>query len=380
MIPVNEPLLNGNEKKYLAQCIDSGWISSEGPFVERFEGDMAARVGRSFAVAVASGTAALELAVAALSLEPGSVVVMPTFCIISCLAAVLRNGCVPLFIDSDPVTWNVDTAKLAELLAEEIDKKGNRRIKAVMAVHTYGLPVDMEPLLTLAGHYGLQVIEDAAEMHGQSYRGKPCGSFGAISVFSFYPNKLVTTGEGGMVLTDDPNLAERCRSLRNLCFKQQQRFIHDELGYNFRMSNLQAAVGVAQLERLDEFITLKKRLGARYNALFARCDLLQLPLPSAGYAENIYWVYGVVLDTRVASDAAGMMHRLAGCGVGTRPFFWPMHEQPVVKKLLGNSAGSFPVAERLARRGFYLPSGLALSEEQIDEAAASVIKELTKVA
>jgi perosamine synthetase len=380
MIPVNEPLLNGNEKKYLAQCIDSGWISSEGPFVERFEEGMAARTGRRFAVAVSSGTAALELAVAALSLEPGSMVVMPTFCIISCLAAVLRNGCVPLFVDSDPVTWNIDPAKLAELLAEEIDSKGNRRIKAVMAVHTYGLPVDMEPLLTLADHYGLQIIEDAAEMHGQSYRDKPCGSFGAISVFSFYPNKLVTTGEGGMVMTDDPQLAERCRSLRNLCFNQLQRFVHDELGYNFRMSNLQAAVGVAQLERVDEFIALKKRLGARYNALFASCDLLQLPLPSTGYAENIYWVYGVVLDDRVAIDAAGMMQQLAGCGVGTRPFFWPMHEQPVARKMLGSSAGSFPVAERLARRGFYLPSGLALSAEQIDEAAASVIKELTTVA
>lgn len=378
MIPVNAPLLDGNEGRYLQQCIDSGWISSEGPFVERFETEMAARVGRSYAVAVCNGTAALELALASLRLELGSIVVVPTFAIISCAAAVIRNGCRPLFVDADPFTWNMDTERLAELLAEEIGRKNNRQLKAIMAVHTYGLPVDMAPLLALADRYGLAVIEDAAEMHGQDYRGKPCGSFGDLSIFSFYPNKLVTTGEGGMVLTDDPLLAERCRSLRNLCFQPERRFVHEELGYNFRLSNLQAAVGVAQLEQLDRFIARKRRMGARYDALFAGCEALQSPLARTDYAANIYWVYGVVLGEAPAIDAAGMMQRLAARGVGTRPFFWPLHEQPVLRRmgLVADSSGTYPVAERLARRGFYLPSGVGLRDEQIDAVVTAVRAEL----
>jgi perosamine synthetase len=381
MIPVNEPLLDGNEGRYLQECIDSGWISSEGPFVERFEADMAARAGRKFAVAVSSGTAALELALASLQLEPGSMVVLPTFCIISCVAAVIRNGCLPLFVDADPLTWNLDVGKLAELLEDQIERKGNRKLKAIMAVHTYGLPVDMDPLLALADRYGLKVVEDAAEMHGQNYHGKACGSFGDISIFSFYPNKLVTTGEGGMVLTDDPSLADRCRSLRNLCFQPEKRFVHEELGYNFRMSNLQAAVGVAQLEQLDRFIIHKRNMGSRYDTLLAGCAALQLPLARTEFSDNIYWVYGVVLADEVATDAAGMMERLAARGVGTRPFFWPMHEQPVLRRMgiVVENCGSYPVAERLAKRGFYLPSGLALTSGQIDQVAATVIVEIGKL-
>jgi perosamine synthetase len=270
----------------------------------------------------------------------------------------------------------MDMERLAELLEDELIRKGNRRVKAVMAVHTYGLPVDMAPLLSLAGEYGLRVIEDAAEMHGQDYRGKACGSFGDLSIFSFYPNKLVTTGEGGMVLTDDPLLAERCRSLRNLCFQPERRFVHEELGYNFRMSNLQAAVGVAQLERLELFVARKRAMGQRYTTLLAGSGL-QLPLERTDYAENIYWVYGVVLGDDPAVDAAAMMGRLASRGVGTRPFFWPMHEQPVFRRMglvAGDRAG-YPVAERLARRGFYLPSGLGLTGEQIELAATILLEE-----
>ena len=378
MIPVNEPLLDGNEGQYLQECIDSGWISSEGPFVEQFEQKMAASTGRKFAVAVTNGTAALELALAALMLEPGSMVVVPTFCIISCAAAVIRNGCLPLFVDADPLTWNLDVGKLAELLEEQINRKGNRRLKAIMAVHTYGLPVDMEPLQALADRYGLAVIEDAAEMHGQCYSGRACGSFGAVSAFSFYPNKLVTTGEGGMVLTDDPLLAERCRSLRNLCFQSERRFVHEELGYNFRMSNLQAAVGVAQLERLDGFVVRKREMGKMYNSLLSGCDALQLPLTSTDYAENIYWVYGVVLKDIFGSNAEAVTKELAGEGVATRPFFWPMHEQPVFRRMGLEGQGSFPVAERLARRGFYIPSGLALTTAQIEKVAYAVNRVLAE--
>jgi perosamine synthetase len=376
MIPVNEPLLDGNERKYLEECIATGWISSEGPFVERFEAGMAARVGRRHGIAVCNGTAALETAVAALRLEPGDQVVLPTFTIISCATAVIRNGGVPLFVDSDPLTWNLDVGKLAELLVSEIEVKGNRRIKAVMVVHTYGLPVDMAPVAELAARYGLRVIEDAAEMHGQTCRGKPCGSFGEVSVFSFYPNKHITTGEGGMVLTDDDELAARCRSLRNLCFQPQKRFVHEELGFNFRMTNLQAAVGVAQLERLDEFVARKRAMGSRYTERLASLPGIELPLASTNYAENIYWVYGIVLRDEVPMDAEELALRLKSRGVGTRPFFWPMHEQPVLRKLGLAGEGSFPVAERLARRGLYLPSGMALRDEQLAAVVEAVVAEL----
>ncbi len=372
MIPVNEPLLDGNEKKYLNECIDTGWISSEGSFVKRFEAEMAKTVQRTHAVAVCNGAAALELAVAALALEPGDQIVMPAFTIISCAAAIIRRGCVPLLVDSDPITWNMDVEKLKEKIETEIGLRNNRKIKAIMVVHIYGLPVDMDPVLALAERYGLKIIEDAAEMHGQCYRGRPCGSFGDLSIFSFYPNKHITTGEGGMVLTDDDQLADRCRSLRDLCFQAKQRFVHDELGYNFRMTNLQAALGVAQLERLEEFVARKRSMGKRYTDLLQHVAGLELMPAKTDYAENIYWVYGMVLNEEVSFDAAEAMRRLGQKGIGTRPFFWPMHEQPVFRKMGLFEEDSHPVAERLARRGFYIPSGMALTNEQIEEVAEAV--------
>jgi perosamine synthetase len=216
------------------------------------------------------------------------------------------------------------------------------------------------------------VIEDAAEMHGQCYKGRPCGSFGDISVFSFYPNKHITTGEGGMLVCDDPELAGRCRGLRNLCFQPGRRFVHEELGWNYRMTNLQAALGVAQLERLDDFVTKKRAIGRRYTELLADLEALELPPASCDYADNIYWVFGVVLRDSVASDAEEVMKRLASRGIGTRPFFWPMHEQPVFRKRGLFTSESYPVAERLARRGFYLPSGLALNDGQLESVVAAV--------
>jgi perosamine synthetase len=236
------------------------------------------------------------------------------------------------------------------------------------------LPVDMDPISKIAEKYNLKIIEDAAEMHGQTYRGQPCGSFGDISIFSFYPNKHVTTGEGGMIVTDDPALADKCRSLRNLCFKPEQRFVHDELGWNFRMSNLQAALGVAQLERLDEFVQRKRRIGARYTELLAGTPGIQLPLAHTEDAANIYWVYGLVLNDSVPFDAKEAMARLGKLGIGTRPFFWPMHEQPVFRKMGLFAGENHPVAERIARRGFYIPSGLALTNEQMENVVSAIRK------
>lgn len=368
-IPVNEPLLDGNEKKYLMSCIDTGWISSEGPFVHQFEEKMAKFVNRKYGVAVSNGTVALEVAVAALELQPADEIILPSFTIISCAAAIIRRGCVPVLVDSDPVTWNLNI--------DQLEKKITARTKAIMVVHIYGLPVNMDPLIEIAKKYRLKIIEDSAQMHGQTYKGKQCGSFGDISTFSFYPNKHITTGEGGMILTDNENLAERCRSLRNLCFMKEKRFIHEELGYNFRMTNLQAALGLAQMERLDNFIIRKRRMGARYTELLKDVDGLQLPIPKTDYAENIYWVYGIMLNDDVPFSADVAMRRLAEFGVGTRPFFWPMHEQPVFKKMGLFVNERYPVSERLARRGFYLPSGMALTSIQIEKSVTAV-KEILK--
>jgi perosamine synthetase len=364
VIPVNTPLLDGNERRYLLECIDSGWISSEGAFITRFEQQFAARVGREFGVAVSNGSVALDAAVVALGIGPGDEVILPSFTIISCAAAVVRAGATPVLVDCDPITFNMS--------ADAVRARITPRTKAIMVVHLYGLPVHMAPMLALAREFGLKVIEDAAEMHGQTDEGQPCGSFGDISTFSFYPNKHITTGEGGMLVCNDAALAAKLRSLRNLCFKPEQRFVHDELGWNMRMTNMQAALGLAQLERLDEFVLKKRAMGARYTALLAGTPGLQLPLAATAQARSIYWVYALVLDDSVALDAKAMMAELARRGVGTRPFFWPMHEQPVFRRMGLFEGERYPVAERIARRGFYLPSGLGLSDAQIDEVAAAV--------
>jgi len=365
-VPVNEPALRGRERELLNQCIESGWISSDGPFVAEFEKTFAARVGRRYGIAVTNGSAALDAAVAALKLGEGDEVILPTFTIISCASAIVRAGAVPVTVDCDPLTWN--------MLAEDVEKRITGRTRAIMVVHLYGLPVDMDPILDIAKRHGLQIIEDAAEMHGQTYKGRPCGSFGDLSTFSFYPNKLVTTGEGGMIVTDDEGLAERCRSLRNLCFQPQRRFVHEELGWNLRMSNLQAAMGIAQLEQLDGFLARKREIGRRYQALLSQTPGLQLPLQRTNYADNVYWVFGMVLDDEVPFDAQAMMDKLAHEQIGTRPFFWPMHEQPVFRQRGWFEGVSHPVAERIARRGFYVPSGLAITDEQIERVATTVRK------
>jgi perosamine synthetase len=368
-IPVNQPLLDGNEAKYLAECVETGWISSEGPFVARLERGMAEACGQRHGIAVANGSAAIDVAVAALGIGPGDEVVMPTFTIISCAAAVVRAGATPVVVDSDPVTWNLDPNRLEAAITP--------RTRSIMPVHIYGLPVDMDPVMEIAQRRGLELIEDSAEQIGQTYTTRAgetrrVGSFGDLATLSFYPNKHVTTGEGGMVLTSDDALATRCRALRNLCFGTQRRFVHEELGWNFRMSNLQAAVGVAQLERLPATLRKKRQVGAWYDELLADVEQLERLPPRTAYAENLYWVYGVVLKDDVRFDAEEAMRRLGALGIGTRPFFWPMHEQPALRRLGLFEGVACPVAERIARRGFYIPSGLALTREQVERVSDAV--------
>lgn len=366
-IPVNEPLLDGNEKKYLNDCIDSGWISSDGPYVKKFEEQFAARVGRRFGIAVCNGTVALDGAILALGIGTGHEVILPTFTIISCVTAIIKAGAKPVLVDADPVTWNMDV--------NQVEDKINKNTRAIMVVHTYGLPVNIDPLVQLAQKHGLSIIEDAAEMHGQTYKGKPCGSFGDISTFSFYANKHITTGEGGMILTDDEALAEKCRSLRNLSFIPSKRFVHYELGFNWRMTNLQAAVGIAQLERLDEFVSKKREMGKLYTRLLENVSQITLPLHATEYAENIYWVFGILLNHHTGLNAELFMRKLAGQEIATRPFFWNMHEQPILNEMGLFIDEKYPVAENMARMGFYLPSGMAITEEQI-EIVAQKVKEL----
>lgn len=357
-IPVNEPLLEGNEKKYLCECIDTGWISSEGPFVKKFEESMSHIVARKYGIAVTNGTAALEIAVQALGIQAGDEVIMPTFTIISCAMAVSKVGAIPVFVDSDIATWN--------MCVGQIESKITNKTKAIMAVHIYGLPIDMNKIIELAQKYHLKVIEDAAEMHGQTYYGKPCGSFGDISIFSFYPNKHVTTGEGGMIVTDDDELAERCRYLRNLCFQKDMRYVHEEFGGNYRFTNLQAAIGLAQLERLNEFVEKKRKMGAYYTEQLKEVQGLVLPIEKTDYADNIYWVYGLVLSKDIKITNREVVSLLAKEGIGSRTFFWCMHEQPVYTKIQKYIGQSYENAEYLARKGFYIPSGLKLKMEQMD--------------
>lgn len=370
-IPVNEPLLNGNEKKYLCECIDTGWISSEGPFVKEFEQKMSATVNRKYGIAVSNGTAALEVAAQALGIGEGDEVIMPAFTIISCAMAVTKLGAVPVLVDSDLHTWNMNV--------DEIEAKITPKTKAIMIVHIYGLPVEVDAVLALAEKYDLKVIEDAAEMHGQTYKGKPCGSFGDISTFSFYPNKHITTGEGGMVVTDDEELAERCRMLRNLCFRKDVRYVHDEISDNYRFTNLQAAVGLAQLERLNEFVARKRAMGKYYTEQLSDIDGLILPIEKTDYADNIYWVYGIVLDRQIQADNKTIQKLLAEEGIGSRTFFWCMHEQPVYQRQGLFEEETYPNGEYLARKGFYIPSGLALTGEQMERVAAGVHKMMKRV-
>jgi len=364
MIPVNVPLLNGNEKKYLEECIDSGWISSEGPFVSRFENEFSKYVGKDYGIAVSNGSAALDVAIKALNFEKGSEVICPTFTIISPVQSLISQGLVPVLVDSNEDTWNMDV--------HQIEAKITSKTKAILVVHIYGLPVDMSPILQLAKKYNLKIIEDAAEMHGQTYNGKKCGAFGDVSIFSFYPNKHITTGEGGMILTSDVNIAERCKKLRNLCFEKERRFVHKEIGWNYRMTNMQAALGVAQLEQIDTIIQRKKAIGKKYNEHFSNKIDLGLPLAQTEYAENIYWVYGLIAKTE--EQSVRVQKKLGELKIGTRPFFWCMHEQPVFNNLGFFNSNKFPVAEKLARNGFYIPSGLGITDTQIDEVAENLIK------
>ncbi len=374
MIPVNEPRLDGRELEYVTECLTTGWISSAGRFLGEFEEDWARYCDRRFGVAVCNGTVALQLAVAALNLEPGDEVIMPAFTIISCAMAVVYQGGIPVLVDADPETWCMDVSQVAARITP--------RTRAIMPVHIYGHPVDMDPLLDLAEHHGLAIIEDAAEAHGAQYlssRGsaqwRRCGSFGDLSCFSFYANKLVTSGEGGMVVTDDEALAKRLRLLRNLGFGPGRRFLHDELGFNFRMTNVQAAIGKAQVERIDDTVDQKRRIGQRYVEGLAGLPGMRLQVERP-WARSVWWMNGLVLDEQSGHTAASLAQRLSALGVETRPFFLGMDRQPALRERGLFDGENYPVTDELAEMGLYLPSGVGLTGKQQEAVIGAVRKVL----
>ena len=379
MIPVNEPHIGEKEIAYVTDCLRTGWISSAGRFIDEFEQKWAKYCGMRYGIAMSNGTAALQAAIGCIGLQPGDKVVMPSFTIISCAQAIIYNGGIPLLVDCDRRTWCMDVQQV-RIKVEEQMNKGDGRLKAIMPVHIYGHPVDMDPIEELAEKYHLTIIEDAAEAHGAEYltgRNTPtplwekCGGLGHISVFSFYANKLITTGEGGMVLTNDPVYADKARSLRNLCFRPEQRFSHTDLGYNFRMTNLQAAIGLGQLERLQEIIDKKRWMGKAYTERLRGIQCLQLPVEQS-WAKSVYWMYGIVLDESTGFDAVQFALKLKEKGVETRPFFLGMHEQPIFQKMGLFHNEKYPVTERIARQGLYLPSGLTLTEKQLSHVCDTV--------
>ncbi len=356
-IPVCEPLVEAAEISNVLECMKTGWISSAGHYLEEFESRWAAYCGMPHGIAVSNGTVALEVAVRCLDLEPGDEVILPAFTIISCAQAIVYGGGIPVLVDSDPRTWTMDVG--------QIESRVTDRTRAIMPVHIFGHPVNMAPVWELARKHGLRIVEDAAEAHGAECHGRRCGGLGDISCFSFYANKIVTTGEGGMVLTRSEAWAERSRSLRNLCFRSDRRFLHTELGHNYRLTNLQAAIGAAQVERIEALVEIKRAMAQRYTDGLRDCPGLTLPVEES-WARNVYWMYGLVLDESLGFNARAFADRLRERGVETRPFFLPMNVQPALHDLgLCKSAEPFPVAERLGEYGLYLPSGLGLTEEEI---------------
>jgi perosamine synthetase len=366
LIPVSEPLVTQREIELVTDCLKSGWISSAGTYLDQFETGWASYCNMPYGIAVSNGTTALQIAVRLLDLRPGDEVIMPTFTIISCAQAITYCNGIPVLIDTDPRNWQMDV--------RQIETRITPRTRAIMVVHIYGHPADMDPVLEIARKHGLMVIEDAAETHGAEYKGRKCGGLGDISIFSFYANKLITTGEGGMLLTKHEALAEKARSLRNLCFQKKQRFLHDELGYNYRLTNIQAALGVAQLERIGEIVERKRAIAHDYTERLKDVAGIELPLEES-WAKNVYWVYGIIVKETTGMDALQFARRLAEKGIETRPFFLGMHEQPVfqAKGLFQNER--YPVAERLASQGLYIPSGLTIRDEEI-ETVSEAIKDI----
>lgn len=365
-IPVADTSFDNAEMANVIDAIKGKAVSGFfGSYIQRFEREFAEFVGCKFGVAVSNGTTAIHLALSTLGIGPGDEVLVSTYTNMATFFPVLYNGAVPIPVDVEQDTWN-----LAPRLIEE---RITKRTRAIIVVHIFGHPVDMDPIMDMARRHGLHVIEDCAQAHGALYKGRVVGSIGTIACFSFYANKIITTGEGGMVTTNDSNLAERASLLKSLAYGADERFMHEAVGYNYRMTNIQAALGCAQMQKIEALIAGKRRLASEYTRRLSGLPCLRLPVERE-YAKNVYWMYHVVLDQRGAKDRARVMKELRDRGIESRPGFVPYNMQKIFVERGLVKQESCPVANELARNAFYLPSAPNLSDTDIDYVANSLME------
>lgn len=365
-ISVCEPVIAGRELEYVTDAIKTGWISSSGGYVEKFERRFAEYLGVRDAVSTTNGTTALHLALVAAGVGPGDEVIIPAFTMFATAAAVCYTGAKPVLVDADPTTWNLDPA--------EVQRKLSARTKVVLPVHVYGHACDMDGLKQATAAHAPLVIEDAAEAIGSEYKGRRCGGLGDMACFSFFANKLITTGEGGMVVTSNPELAERLRYFKNLCFPRTgpRRYLHEDIGFNYRMPNLLAAFGLGQLECVDTYLANRRRNAQAYNALLKGERGITTP-PEADYTLNSYWMYGILIEDDFGVSRDEVASALAAAKIETRTFFISMHRQPALAKYDCDVSGDYPVTDALARKGLYLPSGSGLTQAQIERVASTLL-------
>jgi len=371
MIPVCTPSLLGNEKKYILDALDTNWISSSGKYISAFEEAFANYCGVKHGIAVTNGTNALHLALTSLGIGKEDEVIIPSFTMISSAFAICYTGAKPVFVDSEKETWNIDPLK--------IEEKITNKTKAIMVVHIYGHPCEMNKIREIADKYNLKIIEDAAEAHGAEYEGKLCGSLGDIACFSFFANKIITTGEGGMVVTNSDELAEKCRYYKNVCFdlKSSRNYLHEDIGFNYRMSNLHAAIGLAQTEKADEYVEMRRKNNFLYRKFLEGVKGITFQ-PEKEKIKNVYWMNSIIINPEeFGMTRDELIKKLSEKGIGCRLFFNGMHNQPSLKKYGCNHEEDYPVSDWLAENGLYLPSGSGLTEEEIKE-VCDTIKELQK--
>lgn len=350
-ISIANPVFNGNEKKYLMECIDTGWVSANGRFIKDFEKEFAKLCGTKYAISCANGTVSLHLILLALGIGPGDEVIMPTLTYIATANVVRYCGATPVFVDSDNDTFNIDPGKIEEKITD--------KTKAIMPVHLYGLSCDMDAILEIAKKHNIVVIEDAAEAHGATYKGKKVGSFGLASSFSFFGNKIITSGEGGMVTTDDDALYEKMMLLKTQGVSPNKKYWHIEVGYNYRMTNMQAAVGLGQLEKIEWHIAQRTRISELYDKYLGDCDLVRFQKVPAD-CKSVYWMNNIILSESVLKSRDEVMADMEKANIEMRPVFYPMHIMPPYK-----CDEEYPIAEALANRGISLPSHALLDEADV---------------
>lgn len=377
LIPLSVPELRGNEWKYVKECLDTGWVSSAGPFVDRFERDLAAYVGAKHAVAVINGTAALHLALLIVGVQPDDEVIVSNLTFVAPANAVRYCGAYPVLMDADPETWQLDVEKLARFIAQECrvsrgqcyNRRTGRRVRAILPVHLLGLACEIDRIVELGRQYGLRVVEDAAEGLGVRYRGRQVGTFGDVGVFSFNGNKIVTSGGGGMLVTDSPGYAESAFYLSTQAKDDALEYVHNEVGYNYRLTNIQAALGIAQLEKIEEFIAKKRAIARAYSEALAKLRGVTA-MPSPPDTEPTYWLYTVLLDNKTTlARRQKVVHNLNHDGVGARSFWHTVHDLPPYR-----SCQAFEIEHsvRLYERGVSLPSSVGMAPMDVERCVAAL--------